>query len=158
MQNILVLCTGNSCRSILGEALINHLAADHFRAFSAGSFPVGKVNENALVTLRRHGFSTDGYSSQSWDEFDTKQIDIIITVCDNAAGETCPVYLRDAIRAHWGLPDPAHVTGEPAVIEEAFEATYDALKLRINKMLALPLSELSNDELAEALNEIGKLE
>lgn len=155
MLNILILCTGNSCRSILGEALINHLAGDRFRAFSAGSHPTGKVNPNALATLIRNGIATDGFTSQSWDEFDGKGIDIAITVCDQAAGEVCPVYLNSAIRAHWGLPDPAHATGTDEEIAQAFQVTYDALSTRINKMLALPIEDMNSAELTKALNEIG---
>ncbi len=155
MLKVLILCTGNSCRSVLGEALINHLGGDRFQAFSAGSHPTGKVNANALATLARHGISTEGFSSQSWDEFDDKDIDIAITVCDSAAGEVCPVYLNNVIRAHWGLPDPAHVTGSPEVIEAAFEATYAALEKRIHQLLALPVETMSKPELTEALNKIG---
>jgi arsenate reductase len=140
---------------VLGEALINHLAGDRFQAFSAGSHPTGKVNPNALATLARHGLSTEGFSSQSWDEFDDKDIDIAITVCDSAAGEACPVYLNNVIRAHWGLPDPAHVAGSPEVIEAAFEATYAALEKRIQQLLALPVETMSKPELTEALNKIG---
>ncbi len=155
MLKILILCTGNSCRSVLGEALLNHLGGDRFQAFSAGSHPTGKVNPNALATLARHGIATAGFSSQSWDEFDDKDIDIAITVCDSAAGEVCPVYLNNTVRAHWGLPDPAHVSGNPEVIEAAFEATYAALIKRIQQLLALPVETMSNAELAEALNAIG---
>jgi arsenate reductase len=155
MKNVLILCTGNSCRSILGEALLNHLGGDRFRAFSAGSRPVGKINENALATLARHGLPTEGYRSQSWDEFENARIDILISVCDSAAGEACPVYLGTAVRGHWGLPDPAHVTGSPEAVEAAFEATYAALERRIHKLLALPLEALSRAELAEVLNRIG---
>jgi arsenate reductase len=155
MLKVLILCTGNSCRSVLGEALINHLGGDRFQAFSAGSHPTGKVNANALATLARHGISTEGFSSQSWDEFDDKDIDIAITVCDSAAGEVCPVYLNSVVRAHWGLPDPAHVTGSPEVIEAAFEATYAALEKRIHQLLALPVETMSKPELTEALNKIG---
>ncbi|MGZ8172681.1 MULTISPECIES: arsenate reductase ArsC [Methylobacter] len=155
MLKVLILCTGNSCRSVLGEALINHLGGDRFQAFSAGSHPTGKVNANALATLARHGISTEGFSSQSWDEFDDKDIDIAITVCDSAAGEVCPVYLNNVVRAHWGLPDPAHVTGSPEVIEAAFEATYAALEKRIHQLLALPVETMTKPELTEALNKIG---
>ncbi|MCX7094505.1 MAG: arsenate reductase ArsC [Methylococcaceae bacterium] len=155
MLNVLILCTGNSCRSVLGEALINHLGGDRFRAFSAGSHPTGTVNANALATLARHGLSTEGFSSQSWDEFDDKNIDIAITVCDSAAGEVCPVYLNNTVRAHWGLPDPAHVDGSAEVIEAAFEATYAALEKRIRQLLALPVETMSKPELTEALNKIG---
>lgn len=156
MLNVLILCTGNSCRSILGEALINHLGGNRLRAFSAGSHPTGKINENALATLKRHGIAADGFSSQSWDEFNGKNIDIAITVCDQAAGEACPAFLNSTARAHWGLPDPAHVKGTEEQIKAAFESTYQALKQRINKMLALPIEQLSATELANELNEIGK--
>jgi arsenate reductase len=155
MLKVLILCTGNSCRSVLGEALINRLGGDRFQAFSAGSHPTGKVNSNALATLARHGISTEGFSSQSWDEFDDKGIDIAITVCDSAAGEVCPIYLHNVVRAHWGLPDPAHVTGSQEVIDAAFEATYAALEKRIHQLLALPVETMSKPELTEALNKIG---
>ena len=155
MLNILILCTGNSCRSVLGEALINHKGNGRVRAFSAGSHPTGKVNPNALATLARNGLATTGFSSQSWDEFDNADIDIAITVCDQAAGETCPVYLNSIVRAHWGLPDPAHVTGTEDEINRAFQATYDALQERVNLMLALPLETLSQTALTEQLNRIG---
>jgi len=153
--NILVLCTGNSCRSILGEALINHLGAGRFRAVSAGSHPVGRVNQNALATLARHGLATEGYRSQSWDEFEDADIDIMISVCDSAAGEACPAYLGKAVRGHWGLPDPAHVQGSPQEVEAAFEAVYAALERRIHKLLAQPVETLNKAELADALNAIG---
>lgn len=155
MLKILVLCTGNSCRSILAEALINHLAGDRFKAFSAGSHPTGKVNPNALATLKRHGIPIEGFSSRSWDEFEGQGVDIAITVCDQAAGEVCPVYLNSVVRAHWGLPDPAHVTGSQEVIEAAFESTYAALEKRIRQLLALPVETMSRAELTEALNKIG---
>jgi arsenate reductase (thioredoxin) len=155
MKNILILCTGNSCRSVLGEALINHLGKGRFHAYSAGSRPTGKVNANALATLKRNGLPTEGYQSQSWDEFANTPIDIAITVCDSAAGETCPVYLNSVIRSHWGLPDPAHATGTEEEIAQAFQATYDALALRINKMLALPIEDMTSAEITKALNEIG---
>lgn len=153
--NILVLCTGNSCRSVLGEALFNHLAAGRFKAYSAGSHPLGRINTGALATLARHGLPTEGYISQSWDEFEDKQIDIMISVCDSAAGETCPVYLGAAIRGHWGVSDPGHVEGSTEVIEAAFEATYATLEKRIQHLLALPVETLSKTELTAALNKIG---
>ena len=153
--NILVLCTGNSCRSVLGEALINHLSQGRFKAFSAGSHPIGRINPGALATLARHGLPTEGYVSQSWDEFDDANIDIMISVCDSAAGEACPAYLGKAVRGHWGLADPAHVKGTAEEVEAAFEATYAALENRIHKLLALPVESLSRLELSEALNKIG---
>jgi arsenate reductase len=157
MLNVLVLCTGNSCRSVLGEALLNHLGKGRIQTYSAGSHPLGRVNANALATLQRHGLPTEGYKSQSWDEFADHKIDIAITVCDNAAGEVCPVYLNSAIRAHWGLPDPAHVEGTEAEVIAAFESTYSALEKRIKEMLALPLEDLTDNELKILLNDIGKM-
>lgn len=153
--NVLVLCTGNSCRSILGEALLNHLGKGRLQAYSAGSHPLGRVNPNALATLARHGLPTEGYRSQSWEEFEDAGIDIMISVCDSAAGEACPVYLGKAVRGHWGLPDPAHVQGAPETIEAAFEATYAALEKRIHRLLALPVESLSRTQLSEALDRIG---
>lgn len=158
MLNVLVLCTGNSCRSVLGEALFNHLGKGRIQAYSAGSHPLGRINTNALATLARHGLPTEGYKSQSWDEFVDHRIDIAITVCDNAAGEVCPVYLNSAIRAHWGLPDPAHVEGTEAEVIAAFENTYSALEKRIKEMLALPLEDLTDNELKILLNDIGTMD
>jgi len=155
MLKVLILCTGNSCRSVLGEAIINHLGAGRLQAFSAGSRPVGKVNDHALATLARNGLPTKGFSSQSWDEFEGEGIDIAITVCDQAAGEACPVYLNSTVRAHWGLPDPAHASGTEAQIAAAFQATFDALHERVSKMLALPIESLSAKELGNALNAIA---
>jgi arsenate reductase len=155
MKNVLILCTGNSCRSILGEALINHLGKGRFRAFSAGSHPTGRVNPNALATLARHGLPTEGYASKSWEALKETPIDLVITVCDSAAGESCPVYLGPVVHGHWGLPDPAQVTGSPEVIKAAFEATYAALEKRIRQLLALPVETMSRSELADALNRIG---
>lgn len=156
MLNILILCTGNSCRSILGEALINHLAGKRLHACSAGSHPIGTVNPNALTTLKRNDISIEGLSSKSWGEFEGKDIDIAITVCHQAAGEVCPAYLKNTIRAHWGLPDPAHSVGTEEEIRNAFQATYDSLRVRINKMLALPLEDMTHAEISNALNAIGK--
>lgn len=156
MLTILILCTGNSCRSILGEALINHLAGRRLHAYSAGSHPTGHVNPNALATLKRNGISAEGFSSKSWHDFDGKDIDIAITVCDQAAGEVCPVYLKNTIRAHWGMPDPAHAIGTEEEINNAFQTTYDGLKNRINRMLALPLEDMTHVEISNALNVIGK--
>lgn len=155
LLTVLVLCTGNSCRSIIGEALFNHLGAGRLRAFSAGSHPVGKVNDNALATLARHGLSTEGYSSKSWDDLENESFDIVITVCDNAAGEVCPAYLGAVVRGHWGMPDPAHVSGSPEVVAAAFEAVYAAMEKRIQMLLALLLETLSGQELTEKLNQIG---
>ena len=157
MFNTLILCTGNSCRSILGEALLNHLGGNRFKAYSAGSNPVGQVNPSALATLEKHSIATDNFTSKSWDDLKDTNIDIVISVCDNAAGETCPVFLNNALRTHWGLPDPAHVTGTEQEIDAAFESTYQALKTRIEKMLALPLESLSDQAIVDELNAIGTM-
>lgn len=157
MLNVFVICTGNSCRSVMGEALFNHLGKGRIKAFSAGSHPIGRINQGALATLKRHDLPTEGYQSQSWDEFEDQPMDIVITVCDNAHGETCPVYLTKAVRAHWGVADPGHVEGTEAEKIAAFEQTFATLKRRIEKMLELPLETISPDELTDKLNEIGQL-
>jgi arsenate reductase len=157
MLNIFVICTGNSCRSVMGEALFNHLGQGRIQAFSAGSHPIGRTNEGALATLKRHGLPTEGYKSQSWEDFEGTTMDIVITVCDNAAGETCPAYLSKAIRAHWGVSDPGHIEGTDEEKVTAFENTFRILEMRVNKMLALPLENLPPDELTPELNAIGKL-
>jgi arsenate reductase len=158
MLNILVICTGNSCRSIISEALFNHLGNGRIKAFSAGSQPLGRLNAGAIALLQRHGLATEGLSSKSWEAFENQPIDIVITVCDNAAGETCPVYLRPTPRAHWGLSDPGHVKGTDDEVKAAFEATYRAVERRINLMLALPLEVMSSEALINELNDIGKLD
>jgi arsenate reductase (thioredoxin) len=158
MINILVICTGNSCRSIIGEALFNHLGQGRVKAFSAGSQPLGRLNAGAVALLQRHGISTEGFSSQSWEAFENQAIDIAITVCDKAAGETCPVYLRPVPKAHWGLSDPGHVKGADEEVKAAFEATYRAMERRINLMLALPLEDMSSEALVNELNAIGKID
>ncbi len=155
MKNVLILCTGNSCRSILGEVLLNDLSRGRYCAFSAGSNPTGQINPNALAVLKSHGHSIDGLSSKSWNDFEQQPVDLIISVCDSAAGESCPVYLGDAMRAHWGLPDPAHATGTKEQIYQAFENTYAALELRIQAMLALPVNSLGCVEFVSELNNIS---
>ena len=157
MLNIFIICTGNSCRSVLAEALFNHLGQGRLNAFSAGSHPVGKINDAALATLKRHGLPTEGYQSQSWEDFEEIPMDFVITVCDNAAGETCPVYLSKAVRAHWGVSDPGHVEGLDEEKIAAFEQTFATLKRRINKMLELPLETLPKEESTVELNNIGQL-
>lgn len=155
MLNVLILCTGNSCRSIIGEALINHLGQGRLRGFSAGSQPTGKVNAGAISVLERHGLSTADFHSKTWDSFGEQAFDLVITVCDNAAGEACPLYPGRAVKGHWGIPDPAHVSGSEAEINAAFETTYQQLTARIERLLALPIETLSDNDLRAALNEIG---
>jgi len=141
---VLFLCTGNSCRSILAEATFNHLAPPGWRAMSAGSKPTGKVHPRSLALLAREGIPTEGYHSKSWDDLPLAP-DIVVTVCASAAGETCPAYLGPALRTHWGVDDPAHVTGTDAGIDDAFMKAYRTLRARIEAFLALPLGTLQDD-------------
>lgn len=157
MLNVFVICTGNSCRSVMGEALVNSLGQGRIQAFSAGSHPIGRINTGALDTLKRHDLPVEGYKSQSWENFTGQAIDIVITVCDNAAGETCPVYLSKAVCAHWGVSDPGHVKGTDEEKIAAFEQVFGILRLRVQKMLELPLETMLADKLATELNIIGEL-
>jgi arsenate reductase len=157
--NVLVLCTGNSARSILGEMLFNHLGQGRIKAYSAGSKPGGVVNPVAIETLLKHGVPCDGARSKSWDEFSATAVppaptfDFIFTVCSNAANETCPVWPGHPTTAHWSLPDPAHV--EPLDARRvAFETAYQSLKTRIEAFLALPLETMSRDEALAAARKI----
>jgi len=153
---ILFLCTGNSCRSIIAEALANHLGEGKLLAFSAGSQPTGQVNANALAVLARQGVPVGTPSSQSWLEYEDVALDMTVTVCDAAAGESCPLWLGDTIKAHWGVADPAYVSGEPEVVTRAFNRTYDEMKQRIEAMLALPLETMTDAELAAAVGDIQR--
>jgi arsenate reductase len=157
-MNILFLCTGNSCRSILAEATFNHLAPKGMGAMSAGSKPTGEVHPRSIALLKSKGIATDGYFSKSWDNLPSVP-DVVITVCGNAAGETCPAYLGNVIRAHWGVEDPAKATGTDAEINGSFELAYQILRKRIEAFLALPISALQADKAAfqNALNRIGTL-
>jgi arsenate reductase len=157
--NVLFLCTGNSARSILAEATLNHKGRGRFRAYSAGSFPTGKVNPGAIDLLKRLQIPVDGYRSKSWDEFakpDAPEFDFIITVCDNAAGEVCPVWPGKPMTAHWGVPDPAHVEG---VIEraQAFREAFRVLERRIDLFMALPISTLDRLALHQQVRDIGQV-
>jgi arsenate reductase len=143
--NILFLCTGNSCRSILAEATFNHLAPAGWHATSAGSKPTGLVHPRSLALLAREGISTEGYYSKSWDKLPTTP-DVVISVCGNAANETCPVYLGPVLRSHWGVEDPAHVTGTDEVIDAAFMQAYSILRARIEAFFALPLAQLQHNK------------
>ena len=158
MLKILVLCTGNSCRSVMAEGLLNHHGKDKVLAFSAGSFPTGNVHPMSLATLKRHGMSDQGYRSKSWDECKDQPIDILITVCDNAAGEVCPIFPGKPIKTHWGVPDPAHFQGTPAEIEAEFERIFTMLEKRVKAFLRLPFDTMTQEELLQKLNEIGELQ
>lgn len=143
-MNVLFLCTGNSCRSILGEATFNHLAPAGWHAMSAGSKPTGQVHPRSLALLASEGIATEGYYSKSWE--DLPQVpDIVISVCGNAANETCPAYLGPVLRTHWGVDDPAHATGSDAEIDAAFMTAYRILRARIEAFFALPLAELQQN-------------
>lgn len=154
--NVLVLCTGNSCRSVMGEALVNHLGAGRFKAYSAGSNPIGRINAGALATLARHDLPTEGYTSKSWEALEGIDFDILIAVCDSAAGEACPVYLSSAIRTNWGVADPGHVEGTPEEVIAAFEATFATLKHRITRLVELPIGSMSREQLSQELDRIGQ--
>ena len=156
-MNVLFLCTGNSCRSILGEATFNHLAPEGWHAMSAGSRPTGKVHPRSLALLEREGIATEGCHSKSWDELPVTP-DIVITVCSSAAGETCPAYLGAVLRTHWGVADPAHATGTDQEIDAAFMVAYRTLRRRIEAFIALPLHELQQDRarLKLAMDRIGE--
>lgn len=157
-MNVLFLCTGNSCRSILAEACFNQLAPAGLRAYSAGSHPTGAVHPRSLAVLARHGIVSTGYRSKSWDDLPITP-DVVVTVCASAAGEACPHYLGQALRTHWGVDDPALARGTDAVIDQAFERTYQILRARIEAMLALPLVALAADllRLQRDLDRIGLL-
>lgn len=157
---VLVLCTGNSARSILGEVLFNELGKGRFIAHSAGSKPVGRVNPFALELLRQQRLSTEGLRSKSWDEFaapGAPEIDFIFTVCDNAAGETCPIWPGKPATAHWGIPDPAHVEGDEAR-RAAFKRAAEQLARRIQLFMSLPIDKLDKLTLKEKLAEIGRIQ
>lgn len=155
--NVLILCTGNSARSILGEVLVNHLGGGRFVGFSAGSHPKGEVHPDALELIRSLGWSTQGLRSKSWDEFavpGAPAMDFVITVCDNAAGESCPVWLGQPMRAHWGVPDPAAV-GDAGRRKQAFREAFDVLSARIRALTTLYPERLDTAALQARLHEIG---
>jgi protein-tyrosine-phosphatase len=156
--NVLFLCTGNSARSILGEAILNRTGKGRFKAFSAGSKPTGKVNEFALELLRSNGYSTVGMASKSWQTFadwNAPRIDFVFTVCDSAGKEVCPVWPGHPMTAHWGIADPAAVEGTDREKRAAFALAYEALSHRIGLFLGLPLAAIEKAALRRQLNEIG---
>ncbi len=158
VYNVLFLCTGNSARSILAEALLNHRGKPNFRAFSAGSHPTGRVNPYAIRQLESAGLPTAGLRSKSWDEFAASgapQMDFVFTVCDNAANEVCPVWPGQPVTAHWGVPDPAAVAGSNEQIERAFREAYLLLGRRIGLFLSLPLTSLDQLAIKSAVRSIG---
>jgi arsenate reductase len=159
--SVLVLCTGNSARSILGEAILGSLGAGRIAAHSAGSKPKGVPHPGALRLLARKGIDPAPFRSKSWSEFvgpDAPVIDLAITVCGNAAGEACPVFMGAPLKAHWGLPDPADVEGDEAAVDAAFEQTWTWLEMRVRALLDLPFETMDRKDLAAALARIGAME
>jgi arsenate reductase len=157
--NVLFLCTGNSARSILAEAILNHRGKPSFRAYSAGSHPSGKVRPEALRELERAHVATLGLRSKAWDEFaapGAPHLDFVFTVCDNAAKEVCPVWPGQPMTAHWGVPDPAAVAGSAAQVERAYRDAFVALERRIGLFLSLPLQKLDALALKREVEKIGK--
>ncbi len=157
--NVLFLCTGNSARSILAEAILNKIGNGKFVAYSAGSHPAGRVNPNALALLKRLDFPAEGARSKSWDEFakpGAPELDFVFTVCDNAANEVCPIWPGQPMTAHWGVPDPAAVEGDDAAIAQAFRDTLLTLQRRIELFANLPVRSLDRMSLKKHLDEIGK--
>ncbi|MFP3369130.1 MULTISPECIES: arsenate reductase ArsC [unclassified Pseudomonas] len=154
-MRVLFMCTANSCRSILSEALFNHLAPAGFEAISSGSFPKGQVLPRSLSTLEQAGISTAGLSSKGNDAFEGNPPDIVITVCDRAAGEACSVYFGPALKSHWGLEDPSDVVGDEARVDAAFQATLAHIESRCRAFFALPFAILDRDQLKHALDRIG---
>lgn len=160
--NVLFLCTGNSCRSILAEAVMNRLGAGRFKAFSAGSHPSGQVNPHALALLERMNHPIEGLRSKPWDEFsrqtnpDAPELDFVFTVCDNAAGEVCPIWPGQPMSAHWGLPDPAAFEGSEAETAVVFAQTYRMLTNRIDLFVNLPMRLLDRLSLQKRLDQIGQ--
>jgi arsenate reductase (thioredoxin) len=156
--NVLFLCTGNSARSILAEAILSRIGKGKFAAYSAGSHPNGTVNPNALALLKRLDFPTDGLRSKSWEEFagpSAPQMDFVFTVCDNAANEVCPAWPGQPMTAYWGVPDPAAVDGNQAMIAEAFREAFRLLERRIELFTALPVKSLDRLALKRRLDDIG---
>ncbi|QJI40726.1 arsenate reductase ArsC [Pseudomonas sp. ADAK2] len=156
-MRVLFMCTANSCRSILSEAMFNHLAPAGVKAVSAGSFPKGQVLPRSLITLQEAGIAIDGLSSKGNDAFEANPPDIVITVCDKAAGEACPVYFGPALKAHWGLEDPSEVTGDEAAVSAAFHSTLARIETRCRAFLALPFAELDRAALKRELDRISTL-
>lgn len=157
--NVLFLCTGNSARSVIGEAILNKVGAGRFRAYSAGSQPKGEVNPNTIKLLNGLGYDTSGFRSKSWAEFarpGAPAMDFVFTVCDDAAGEACPVWPGRPMTAHWGIPDPAAASGSDAEVALAFAEAYRRLDQRIRAFAALPVASLDRLTLGSKLKEIGR--
>lgn len=153
-MKILYICTHNRCRSILSEAITRHLADGRIQAFSAGSQPAGEVHPLTLKYLQARGISVEGLRSQSRDDFASTQPDLVVTVCDSAANEVCPLWMGDTLKIHWGLPDPSKLQGGEAEIQQAFFSVMDTIEQRVRKLLALPLEEMEADALQSAVRKL----
>lgn len=161
VYNVLFLCTGNSARSIMAESILNQQGGGRFRAFSAGSHPAGQVNPHAIALLQRNHYATDNLNSKNWNVFaqsDAPHMHFVITVCDKAAGEVCPVWPGQPMSAHWGVPDPAHVTGDDETVKKVFADTFMVLSRRITLMVNLPIEKLDRLALQQQLADIGRQE
>lgn len=159
VYNVLFLCTGNSARSIMAESILNNLGGGRFRAFSAGSHPAGQVNALAIELLERNHFKTDGLRSKNWSEFeqsDAPHMNFVLTVCDKAAGEVCPVWPGQPMSAHWGVPDPVEITGTEEAVKKAFSDAFMVLSRRIALMVNLPIEKLDRLALQKELVDIGR--
>ncbi len=157
MKSVLFLCTGNSCRSVMAEGLLKQHGKGLFRSFSVGSNPTGRVHPMSLETLRRHGIDHVGFESKAWDVFQGIDFDIVITVCDNAAGETCPIFPGNPVNGHWSTPDPAHFEGTPQQIEAEFDRVFGILERRVKALVALPVEVMQRDALRQTLSDVGML-
>lgn len=153
-MKVLYICTHNRCRSILSEAITNHLSQGKLQAFSAGSQPAGEVHPLSLKYLAEKGVPIEGLKSQSWDDFEAEQPDIVVTVCDSAAAQACPVWLGDTVKVHWGLPDPSKLEGSEAEVRDAFYAVMNTIEQRVRKLLGLHLDPLTTDERQALLNQL----
>lgn len=161
MRNVLFVCTANSARSVLGEAILRHAGNGTYSTYSAGSTPRGMVNPDALACLERHGLPTDGFRSKSWDEFagaDAPKMDLIVTVCDSAAGEACPIWPGHPMVVHWGIPDPASVEGDDQARGAAFDLAYERMKRRIERFLTLPDDVLAAPDAKAQVAAIGDID
>jgi arsenate reductase len=154
-MKILYICTHNRCRSILSEAITNHFASDHIQAKSAGSQPAGEVHPLSLRYLNEASIPTDGLQSQSWDEFEDFKPDVVITVCDSAAGEACPVWFGQSIKVHWGLADPSKLEGSEEEIATAFRDCIEEIKHRVSQLQGIAVQSLEREQLKNALNQLG---
>ena len=153
-MKILYICTHNRCRSILSEAITNHLSKGQLQAFSAGSQPSGEVHPLSIKYLSEKGISVEGLKSQSWDDFEIEQPDIVVTVCDSAAAEACPVWFGDTVTIHWGLPDPSKLQGSEQEVRDAFYSVMSTIEQRVQKLLDLDLEPLTKTERQALLNQL----